>query len=504
MWHLKSAGEHARALRRGEVSSEELVEHYIRRIEALDTPEEGVNAVVVRTFAEARKRAREADRALARGESWGPLHGVPVTVKENIWLAGTPTTAAIPEFLDFVAQSTAPAVQRYLDAGAVVLGKTNVPAYTADLQSYNPRYGTTRNPWDLARIVGGSSGGSAASMAAGFAALELGGDQAGSLRNPAHFCGVCSHKPSQGVVPSHGRFPSPNHPLYLLPGELPPALREREVDPSWQHGVGTAGPMGRSCADLELAMRVLAGPEPLMAANGWSFTLPPARVTEVSSLRVACWLDDPFSPVEAECVALLTKAARALEANGARVSFTARPAGGDPQKATAFLEESEKAFMQLFIGGLFPEQAAKTTLAEHAKLLTARHRAKQVWAEFFAEGWDVLLCPVIPITAIPHDHSEPMPKRTFLVNGRAVNYLVHALRWAGLANFADLPATVVPVGRDASGLPCGVQIMGPVFQDLQTIEVGKMMERLGCAYVPPPGYEKEVQQTGGGAGASKL
>lgn len=263
MWHLKSAVDHAAAIRRGEVTSAALAEYYIDRIERLDGD---INAVVVRMFDQARARAREADAALAAGRSWGALHGVPVTVKEAFWVEGTLSTCAVAETIDFVATSNAPAVQSYLDAGAVILGKTNLPVAAADFQSFNDLYGTTNNPWDLTRSPGGSSGGSAAAIAAGLSALEIGSDIGGSIRNPAHFCGICGHKPSQGIVPLHGHAPGGNHPML----EKTPKPNKARLDPSFGHALAVAGPLARSCADLELAMRLLAKPEPAMAANGWS------------------------------------------------------------------------------------------------------------------------------------------------------------------------------------------------------------------------------------------
>ena len=318
MWHLKSAVDTAKAVKRGEVSSAALVEHYIERIERLD---DKINAVVVRMFDEARARAKEADAALARGQSWGELHGVPITIKEAFWIDGTLSTCAVAETIDFVATSNAPAVQSYLDAGAVILGKTNLPVAAADFQSFNDKYGTTNNPHDLSRIPGGSSGGSAAAIAAGLSALELGSDIGGSIRNPAHFCGVCGHKPSQGIVPLHGHSPGGNEPSV----EKDPKPNRGRMDPSFGHNLAVAGPIARTCADLELAMRLLAKPEPTRAMNGWSFTLPPATLTDVSSLRVACWLDDEFCRVDGESVELLTAAAERLAAAGATVDYTARP-----------------------------------------------------------------------------------------------------------------------------------------------------------------------------------
>jgi len=472
-WHRESAGRHAAAIKAGEVSSSALVQYYISRIEAFDGR---VNAVVVRTFEAAKARAKLADEATARGESWGPLHGVPITIKEAFWMEGTLSTCGgVPGLGDFIASSNAPAVQRLLDAGAVIIGKTNVPVGAADFQTYNDKYGTTNNPWDLSKIPGGSSGGSAAAMAAGFSALELGSDIGGSIRNPAHFCGVCGHKPTYGIVPLHGHSPGSNHPEV----EPDPKPQLGRFDPSFHHDLPVAGPIARTCGDLEVALRAIAGPEPLMQSNGWSFTLPPAQVVNPESLRVAAWLDDPFCPVDRECVALMTKAAEALRGAGAAVDFQARP---DFKFA-----RSSQFYMEL----LSIEMGVEPEPVPYSKIQSLKARRwyfKQRWREFF-KRFDVLLCPVMPMTAFKHDH-RPMPDRRIHINGIETD-LTGTIQWAGLIIFADLPSTVVPVGRDASGMPCGMQVVSSHWQDLQTIEVGKMLERLGFGVTLPDAFSQQ-------------
>lgn len=471
-WWSKPATFHARAIARGLVTSSQLVEYYIARILAFDG---AINAVVVRCFEDARSRAALADAATARGETWGPLHGVPITIKEAFHMKNTLSTCAVPELKDFVADSNAPAVQRLLDAGAVVLGKTNLPVAAMDAQSYNGKYGTTNNPWDLNRSPGGSSGGSAAAIAAGLSVLELGSDIGGSIRNPAHFCGVCGHKPTQGIVPFQGHSPGSNHPLYQ-PVAKPMAFR---TDPSFGHPLPVAGPIARTCADLELAMRVVAGPEPYRQANGWNFTLPPAPVTEVGALRVACWLDEPFCPVEKECVDLMMNAAEALKGKGAHVDMEARP--------DFTFQKCCEAYFELLAISVAPP--ADYSLASHQRLMHKRWRLKQRWLEFFAH-FDVLLCPIMPCTALLHQHG-PIEQRTITVNGTSADYNTELAKWAGMIIFSDLPSTVVPVGKDSKGLPFGMQIVAAPWQDLQCIEVGKMLERLGFHYQPPGGYGDE-------------
>jgi len=495
-WHTLGAVEHARAVQRREVTSAALVEHYIRRIEVLDMK---VNAVVVRRFEEAREEAARCDAATARGECFGPLHGVPITVKEHWWLKGARTTNGdpAPPHNDHVASSTAPAVQFLLDAGAVILGKTNLPMNADDFQSYNSVYGRTNNPWNLERIPGGSSGGSAAAMAAGLSALELGTDIGGSIRNPAHYCGVVGHKPSNGIVPDQGLYPGPNHPS-MHTANTP------HLDPSHDYHLHVGGPLARTCADLELAMRVLARPEPIKAAGGWSFTLPPARVTDVAALRVAVWADDPFCPVDVEGKGMIMRCGARLADAGAHVDYEARPDHfRSNRSAENFFSDITQAWVvQVSLG---TGRQLKIDHADYVKTSLQRAAFKRQFRRFFDRGFDVLLCPVMPTSAFPHDpsgderpNSDLRHMREFYVNGVKTPYFDQAA-WAGMIIFADLPSTVVPLGVDRDGLPFGVQIVAREFEDLQTIEVEKMLERLGFRYMPPPGFAADVT-----AAASRL
>ena len=302
--HRIGASALARRIKDGEVTAEAALEHFIDRIERLDG---ALNAVVVRRFEQARERAREADRALARGEDWGALHGVPMTVKETYEIAGWPTTAGIEALRGHVSERTSVAVQRLLDAGAVIFGKTNVPAYASDLQTYNDIHGTTRNPWNPDLTPGGSSGGAAAALAAGFTPLELGSDIGGSIRTPAAFCGVCGLKPSFGLISTRGHVPGP-----------PGALARRDLS--------VAGPLARHVADLEQALTILAAPDE-EEATAWRLELPPARHRALKDFRVATWLDDPRCPVDRPIVDALEGLSARLAELGASVDAGARPDG---------------------------------------------------------------------------------------------------------------------------------------------------------------------------------
>lgn len=289
-----SARDLAARIRNKDVSSREALDFFLARVERLDA---GINSVVTLDAERARREADEADAALARGERRGPLHGVPMTIKDSFQTKGMRTTSGTPELEDFVPEEDAWPVARLREAGAVVFGKTNLPLYAGDLQSYNAIFGTTNNPFDPARTPGGSSGGSAAALACGFTPLELGSDIGGSIRLPSHMSGVVGHKPSYGIVPAHGQIPGP-------PGTLTLA------------DLAVAGPMARSVDDLALGLDVMAGPN-RWERPAWRLTLPEPRHAALRDYRIAAWLDDVACPVDSGVRALLDRAATALGAEGA-------------------------------------------------------------------------------------------------------------------------------------------------------------------------------------------
>ena len=306
-WAFLSATDLAARIRRGAITSVALTDYFIDRIERLDGD---VNAVVVRTFEAARAAAVIADAAAAEGRWLGPLHGVPMTIKESYVLAGTVTSWGLERFRHNQSKHDGLIVQRFKAAGAHFLGKTNVPVDLADFQSYNPLYGATGNPWDVTRTPGGSSGGSAAALAAGFSALEAGSDIGGSIRNPAHFCGVYGHKPTYGVVPMQGH-------------ELVSGLPEGDLS--------VCGPMARSAGDLSLALSIMAGPGQRQA-KGWQLALKPAVKQALSDFKVVVWATDDLAPVSSAVSSRALAIGAELAAAGAEVSFTARP-DFDPARA---------------------------------------------------------------------------------------------------------------------------------------------------------------------------
>jgi len=477
---FSSAQELAAKLSSKQISSVELTRHYIDRIERLD---DTVNAVVVRTFERALDDAAAADAALARGAPLGPLHGVPMTIKESYVMRDTPSTWGIRAYKDNISATDGLAVRRFREAGAVFLGKTNVPIDLADFQSYNEIYGTTNNPWNMECVPGGSSGGSAASMAAGFAALEAGSDIGGSIRTPAHFCGVFGHKPTWGIVPQEGH-------------ELFPGVPDSDLS--------VCGPLARDAADLALALDVMAGPSE-REALGWKLDLPPPGFSRLSELRVAVWQSDDMAPVSGETADRVANLADRLAALGATVSDSARPEF-DVRSAhvtyqsllTAVMSSAQPAErvpqMQEFAAGFADDDSSSDAVNARAAVMLhrdwirhnfRRERLRRAWDEFFRD-WDVLICPQFTVPAIKHDH-RPMSERTITVDGSERPYF-EPIFWAGLIIASYLPSTVFPTGVSASGLPIGLQAVCGPYRDHQSIEVARLISREIGGFTPPPGF----------------
>ncbi|MFH9723463.1 amidase [Streptomyces sp. NPDC017254] len=471
--NFQTAEAMAAALRAGEVTSVELTDEAIARIERDD---KAINAICVPDFDRARAAARGADQARARGED-RPLLGIPVTVKESYNIAGLPTTWGMPEHRDYVPDEDAVQVSRLKAAGAVVLGKTNVPLGLQDIQSFNEIHGTTNNPWDHGRTSGGSSGGSAAALACGFGALSIGSDLAGSLRTPAHFCGVYAHKPTLGLAASRGMVP-PSTPA--LPVELDLAV---------------VGPMARTARDLTLLLDVMAGPDPLTRGVAHHVRLPPARHERLRDFRVLILDDHPLIPTGAAVRAGVKRVADALVAGGAHVERHS-PLLPD-------LADAGTLYSQLLVSGAvarFPVEPYER-LRTHAAGLSADDRSLDAarlramvfshrdwlqannrrelhchgWRQLFAE-FDAVVCPITPTPAFPHDHSPNPMERRIAVDGVEYPYF-DQLVWAGLATMPGLPATAVPAGRASDGLPVGVQIIGPAFEDRTPLRLAELLER---------------------------
>jgi len=470
------------ALAEGELSSVELLEAYAEQIRC----HAWVGAVVSTDFERARAEAAAADAARARDLSLGPLHGLPITIKDDVEVAGMRSTYGASATHDHVPDRDAEAVRRLRKAGAIIFGRTNLPEYAADGQSYNEVHGTTSNPWDASRTPGGSSGGSAAALAAGMTSLELGSDMGGSIRLPASWCGVYGLKPTWGVVPTSGSVPVPS---------TPEGAELHDGD------IAVAGPLARDPRDLDLALRVLS--DPAAGHAGWRAVLPPARFKSHRELRAAVWLDDPSLSPDRATGQVLEQAVAALAADGVTIT-SLRP----PLSLERFEQLFETFFMADLAIGLDDEGyegmvaqleslAGSSPLAElHLRALRLTHRgwlalerarllARAAWSEIF-ESVDVVLCPAAITTAIEHDHSEPIESRTFELDGVARPHRPTLTRWFAPASLCYLPAAVAPAGLSADALPVGIQILSAQFRDRDTIAAAGLLAQTLGGFRPPP------------------
>src|SRR5579864_535935 len=441
-----------------------------------------LNAIVAWQVEKARERARAADAALAKGEVWGPLHGVPITVKESFNVAGLPSTWGNPPWKDNTAADNAVLVDRLLAAGAVIYGKTNVPLMLQDAQSYNEVYGTTNNPWDAARGPGGSSGGEAAALAAGLSALGAGSDIAGSLRNPAHYCGIYAHKPTWGIVPTRGHSPT---------GALTPT------------DISVVGPMARSADDLALALGIIAGADVVQRAT-WRLDPAPPRHKRLSDFRIAVWTQSPHCEIDNSVAERFAATAAALRQAGARVDEAARPIADEAAHLRLFMlllraatasrmNDADFAAQQEIAATLSPDDTSPR--AATARGATVHHRTwglaneartklRFMWRDFFRR-YDVLLTPIAATRAFPHLHDPD--RRLIAVNGKQVRY-DEQIFWSAPASLSYLPATAAPLGPTEAGLPVGMQIIGAEGEDLTTIEFARLCAAEIGGFTPPPKY----------------
>lgn len=363
------------------------------------------------------------------------------------------------------------------------MGKTNVPPGLMDGQSVNPIYGRTVNPWDVERTPGGSSGGSAAAIAAGFSALEYGSDIASSIRNPAHYCGLYGHKSSFGVSPTRGH-----------------SLGEHDLSPD----IGVTGPLARSAFDLELALSVVAGPdEP--AAFAWKLELPLPRHKRLDQHRVALVTNDDFAEVDAEVAQELEDLGKFLESEGVEVSRNRRPEFDSRELHALYLillraatadavGDEEFAAAKEMARGADRHAREMATLNAYGvslshrdwlRLDAERERLRAAWREFFADH-DLMLCPPLSTAAFPHSDVPPQ-ERKLRVNDHDVPF-ENQLFWAAYAGLPYLPATVAPIGQTDAGLPVGVQIIGADFRDLECIRFAQLLETRYRSFVAPPSF----------------
>jgi amidase len=453
---FQSATDAADMLRRKQVSSLELTELLLAQIDAVNP---SLNAVIELRREEALQEAVMADKQLADGPR-GPLLGVPITIKEAFNVAGMHTTWGNPAFKDYVAGSDATVVQRLRRAGAIAVGKTNTHFMLADFaQTFNDVYGSTANPWDTARTPGGSSGGSAAAIAAGMSFLEFGSDLVGSIRIPASFCGVYGLRPSVGIVPLTG---------LQVPGS--PSV------PSEMSYMCAVGPLGRSVRDLRLALNVTAGPE-RSAASAYSWRLPRSRHTRLEDFRVGVVLDDDSAPLAGEVATVLSDAVDALNRAGATV-VEGWPGGVDPVKEY----ESFGFLVQLFFAFQEPGEGF-ARISQFIAHENRRMAARAAWCRYF-DDIDVFVCPANFTAAFPHD-ARPFVQRTITTSEGERPYDSQPF-WISHASLPGLPAAVAPIGRTSGGLPVGAQIIGPLYEDDTALTFAEQLGGVVGGYEPPP------------------
>ncbi len=480
---FSSATEIAAGIRAGSYSAHEMVEAYAARIEGIGSV---INAVVVQRLDQALAEARAVDAARATGKVLGPLAGVPVTIKESFYVAGLPTTVGHPERAGHIAAESSVAVDRLVRAGAIVLGKTNVPKDLADWQSFNAVYGTTLNPWNSGYSPGGSSGGAAAALAAGLCALELGSDIAGSIRVPASYCGVWGHKPTFGLVPLRGHG--------------------NEVD-AVPADILVGGPMARSAGDLELALDVLAGADPLdPAAGAWKLALPAEPRDSLKDFRIAVVDTDAHFPVDGAIRAALGLLADRLVREGAVVEQQPELPFASPEHVELFvtiLRGATSSRLTVQEAGQIGAAAQRIDAADrsydavmkrglgqsHRNWLEAKeaqHRLRRRWQGFF-QRYDALICPVTTTPAFPSMIGVPKIEQFFDVDGtrRPASDCYH---WIGIPSLGGLPSTAIPLGLDRKGLPVGAQIIGPEFADKRCLKLARLLETAFFGFQAPPRY----------------
>ena len=478
-----SASQLAADIRAHRVSASELVELYLTRI-AKHNP--ALNAICTLDADGARKRAQEADKALAAGELWGPLHGVPMTIKDALETAGMRTTGGHPPLKDYVPVRDATAVARLRSAGAILVGKTNVPPLSADYRADNPIFGRTNNPWNLDRTPGGSTGGGAAAVAAGLCAFDVGSDLAGSVRTPAHFCGLFALKPTERRVPNTGHIPEP-------PG-LPRAVRHMNV----------LGPLARGIEDLELILRLIAGTD----TAEWD--VPPvawmdAPERPLRHCRIAWSNDFNGLPVTEDTKQAIVKLAGKLAAAGCKVEER-NPTGFNfdlawetwgavaiaERSATAPERVAERvAALHASLGDQVPvargsAMGARATVGDYMTFLTRRDALITAF-ERFLDDWDAFMCPVSVGPAIPH-----VPFGTPIqVDEKTVPYFLAGTAYSSPFNLTGSPAVVLPLGQSAKeGLPIGVQLVGRRWGEPALLQLASRVAHLTGPFKPPPAYRE--------------
>lgn len=449
---FSSASQLAAAIRTGAVSSLEVVDAHLAHIE---THNPALNAIVILDSEGARQRAKDADRALARGEVWGPLHGVPFTLKDAFATDGLRSTVGFPDF-DHVPDYDSTIAARLKGAGGILMGKSNVPPLLADFQSHNPIFGRTNNPWNMERTPGGSSGGAAAAVASGMTPFEIGTDLSGSIRIPAHFCGIYGLKPTEHRVPLTGIFPLPF-----------PSLR------NVRH-MSCIGPLARTIEDLMLIYPLIAGPD------GRDTEVKPVPLEEIPSitvegLRVAIaprFSGLPASEATQQAVRTL---GQWLAEQKAMVDEVPLPESDFEEMLSGTLQ-----LIDLMMGAFQPlGDQPKATIDDYLAVLDRRDRSIRAWEQFFGT-WDVLVCPVAMTTAFPHCKQDT----PLLVDDQPMDYWAISAH-ATVFSYTGHPAVVIPYTQDTDGLPLGLQLVGKKWSESRLLAIAQAVSNITGGFRRP-------------------
>lgn len=483
-----SAGELAEKIKSRQVTSREVVRAFLHQIE---TYNQTLNAIVTLDKEGALQRAAEADEAMNRGEIWGQLHGVPITIKDNLATRGLKTTSSMTEIADYVPDFDATVVARLRKAGAIILGKTNMPMLGMDYQTNSPIFGLTNNPWDLSRTPGGSSGGEAAAVAAGLSPLGIGNDIGGSIRIPADFCGIYGLKPTEHRVPNMG---------------ISPGLPEKSYR-SMRHQL-SIGPLARSIDDLKLCLTIIQGPDdkdpdipdiPLIEPRG----------KELKDLRIA-WSDDFGGvPVSEETKTALKQFADKLSQAGCTVEkinppdfdfmFAWTTYGKLIDMELGIYTPSIARFFQYILGSSYRKDTPTITMAypiSYEKYLTALTNRETCMAAMnrFLSHYDVFLCPVHTTPAYRHIAPDryfgpyALYNHPFMVDDKPLNYMVANSSYTTIFNLTGNPVVVMPVAHTQDNLPIGIQVVGMHWHDMELLDVAGQLDKVAAAYRRPPGF----------------
>jgi amidase len=479
---IATASQAAKAIQSGQVTSYDLVRELLAAIEKRNP---ALNAIVTLDSEGALRQARAADEMQARGEPMGPLQGVPVTIKDSFETAGMRTVSGFPPFANRIPAADAPPVARLRQAGAIILGKTNLPTLASGIQTNNPVFGRTNNPWDLTRTPGGSSGGAAAAISAGLSYLELGSDIGGSIRIPAHFCGVYGLKCTGGRVSGKGHLASPK-PLAIPKG--------------WEAllQLASIGPLARSIDDLRLAFPIIA--EPGTPGLGHPLT---KSLAQPLPLRVA-WTDDfGGAPLDGESCRLMHALADQLKRAGCQVDHLAG-AGFDYEEAWFVAGACLGAINTLFqppmlrlvrklIGPVLSRRGQPHPLqcglyrgmTLHPQMVADMLKKRQALidkCEHFLTDYDAWICPVFPTPAFTHRKADAPIE----VDGQPQAQLLANLLHSVIFNLTGHPVVTIPVGLTAQGLPVGVQVVGRRWQELALLNTAEQIATQTAGYQTPP------------------